>query len=98
MSSEDRAALVALFRSTGGTRWYRNKNWDTGADLSQWYGVHVKQDGRVVELWLSSNNLEGILGLFRSFLKMSAALLTVCLASPRAHHTTSCYCIESSGF
>ncbi|CAM9500105.1 unnamed protein product, partial [Ectocarpus sp. 8 AP-2014] len=24
MSSEDRAALVALFRSTGGTRWDRN--------------------------------------------------------------------------
>ncbi|CBJ28474.1 Hypothetical leucine rich repeat protein [Ectocarpus siliculosus] len=59
MASEDRAALVALFRSAGGTRWHRNKNWDTGADLSQWYGVHVKHDGRVVELWLSSNNLEG---------------------------------------
>ncbi|CAN0058079.1 unnamed protein product [Ectocarpus sp. 6 AP-2014] len=92
MESEDRAALVALFRSAGGSRWHRNKNWDTGADLSQWYGVHVKPDGRVVELWLSSNNLEGILGLFRIFLKMSAALLTVCLAFAQSPS----HCIESS--
>ncbi|CAN0057297.1 unnamed protein product [Ectocarpus sp. 6 AP-2014] len=59
MSSEDRAALVALFRSTGGTRWRRNDNWDTGADLSQWQGVKVNEDGRVVVLQLPSYNVEG---------------------------------------
>ncbi|CAM9735377.1 unnamed protein product [Ectocarpus sp. 12 AP-2014] len=59
MSSEDRAALIALFRSTGGTRWENNDNWDKDADLSKWHGVQVNEDGRVVGLWLSSNNLEG---------------------------------------
>ncbi|CAM9751697.1 unnamed protein product [Ectocarpus sp. 4 AP-2014] len=59
MSSEDRAALVALFRSTGGTRWIFNANWATDADLSKWHGVEVNQHGRVVELGLNSNNLSG---------------------------------------
>ena len=68
MSSDgDRAALVALFRSTGGARWKYNNNWDTDADLSQWRGVQVNVDGRVVKLRLSSNNLEGILMLMISF-------------------------------
>ncbi|CAN0481472.1 unnamed protein product, partial [Ectocarpus sp. 12 AP-2014] len=44
MSSEDRAELVALFQSTGGTLWKHNAYWDTDAQLSQWYGVHVNRD------------------------------------------------------
>ncbi|CAN0057169.1 unnamed protein product [Ectocarpus sp. 6 AP-2014] len=59
MSSEDRAALVALFWSTGGTRWILNANWATDADLSKWHGVEVNQHGRVVELDLNNNNLRG---------------------------------------
>ncbi|CAM9150683.1 unnamed protein product [Ectocarpus sp. 8 AP-2014] len=59
MSSGDRAALVALFRSTGGTRWRFSNNWDTKADLSKWHGVEVNDDGRVVKLVLLSNNLKG---------------------------------------
>ncbi|CAM9716461.1 unnamed protein product, partial [Ectocarpus sp. 12 AP-2014] len=58
MSSEDRAALVALFRSTGGTRWHQKACWDTDADLSRWYGVEVNDHGRVVELILNYNNLQ----------------------------------------
>ncbi|CAM9596837.1 unnamed protein product [Ectocarpus fasciculatus] len=59
MSSRDRAALVALFRSTGGVRWIQKHNWDTDADLSRWYGVQVNGDGRVVKLRLAYNNLKG---------------------------------------
>ncbi|CAM9160171.1 unnamed protein product, partial [Ectocarpus fasciculatus] len=59
MSSGDRAALVALFRSTGGTRWRQKKSWDTDADLSQWHGVEVNDDGRVVGLYLLFNKLKG---------------------------------------
>lgn len=61
MAWEDRAALVALFRSTGGTRWTKSNNWNTGADLSQWHGVEVNSEGRVVKLLLEKNNLKGIL-------------------------------------
>ncbi|CAM9597089.1 unnamed protein product, partial [Ectocarpus sp. 12 AP-2014] len=59
MSSEDRAALLALFWFTGGTRWKRNTNWNTDAHLSEWHGVKVDQDGRVVELSLNKNHVKG---------------------------------------
>ncbi|CAM9450046.1 unnamed protein product [Ectocarpus sp. 12 AP-2014] len=59
MASEDRAALVALFRSTRGIRWKQNSNWDTDTDLAQWYGVQVNEDGLVMALRLSRNNIEG---------------------------------------
>ncbi|CAM9483769.1 unnamed protein product [Ectocarpus sp. 12 AP-2014] len=77
MSSEDRAVLVALFRSTGGTRWLQNSKWDKDADLSRWYGVYVNDDGRVVKLNLNSNNLEGILSLLRRFRKHHMSAFTL---------------------
>eukprot|EP00752_Nemacystus_decipiens_P001249 g1247.t2 len=55
----DRAALSALFRSTGGAEWRRKDNWDTGADLSRWFGVKVDAQGRVVRLALVGNFLRG---------------------------------------
>lgn len=60
MPSPDRDVLLALFRSTCGTNWRRNDNWGKNADLSQWHGVKANNQGRVVELSLSGNNLEGI--------------------------------------
>lgn len=60
MASVDCSALVALFRSTNGVRYWTNKdNWGTDADLSLWHGVKVNQEGQVVELILSGNNLRG---------------------------------------
>ncbi|CAN0307188.1 unnamed protein product, partial [Ectocarpus fasciculatus] len=55
----DRAALVALFRSTDGVNWKANSNWDTDAELATWEGVRVNQEGRVVKLILRDNNLNG---------------------------------------
>lgn len=60
MASTDRAALLALIRSTGGAKWGNKDNWGTDADLSRWYGVRVNHQGRVVQLDLSLNNLEGM--------------------------------------
>ncbi|CAN0451443.1 unnamed protein product, partial [Pylaiella littoralis] len=59
MAETDRAALVALYNATGGAKWYNNRNWCTNATLSQWYGVDVDTQGRVVKLALNSNNLQG---------------------------------------
>ncbi|CAN0021352.1 unnamed protein product [Ectocarpus fasciculatus] len=59
MALTDRAALVALFRSTGGASWGRKDSWDTSAELATWSGVEVNDDGRVVRLSLGSNNLQG---------------------------------------
>ncbi|CAM9699413.1 unnamed protein product, partial [Ectocarpus sp. 12 AP-2014] len=59
MASPDRDALVALFHATGGDNWTRKSNWCTSAKLGTWEGVKVNQQGRVVELDLSDNNLRG---------------------------------------
>lgn len=61
MTSVDRGVLVALFRSTNGAGWKNKDCWDTGAALELWYGVKVNQEGRVVELDLDDNNLQGAL-------------------------------------
>ncbi|CAN0109764.1 unnamed protein product, partial [Ectocarpus sp. 8 AP-2014] len=59
MSSTDREALIVLFRLTGGAGWTRRDNWDTDAVLATWHGVRVNDQGRVVELILGRNNLQG---------------------------------------
>ncbi|CAM9597019.1 unnamed protein product, partial [Ectocarpus sp. 12 AP-2014] len=59
ISSEDRAALLTLFLSTGGTKWKKHDKWGTDAELWRWQGVNVNQDGRVVMLDLSNKSLEG---------------------------------------
>ncbi|CAN0274946.1 unnamed protein product, partial [Scytosiphon promiscuus] len=58
MASRDRHVLIAFYNATGGANWRRNTNWNTDADLSEWYGVEVHED-RVVKLSLNWNNLEG---------------------------------------
>ena len=54
----DRAALVALYQTTGGTNWTRDWNWLTNKPLDTWWGVKTV-DGRVTELRLDGNRLEG---------------------------------------
>ncbi|CAM9777221.1 unnamed protein product [Ectocarpus sp. 4 AP-2014] len=61
MPSTDREALVALYNATGGACWRRNVNWDTDANLSTWHGVQVNDQGRVVKLSLTNNNLTGFI-------------------------------------
>lgn len=58
MASTDRDLLLALYQSAGAEA--NLPNWYTDADLSEWYGVKVNDQGRVVELDLSINNLQGI--------------------------------------
>lgn len=60
---------MALYSSAGGHRWIlqgwtHNECWGTGAELSQWFGVDVNAEGRVVKLDLSNNNLKGITTFF----------------------------------
>lgn len=57
--AEDRAILVALYNVTGGDAWSQNTGWCTDAPISEWHGVTVDEEGRVVRLQLRHNNLEG---------------------------------------
>lgn len=57
--STDRAALTALYEATNGAGWKNSDNWLSDAPLTQWYGVEVDAFGRVAELRLEGNDLEG---------------------------------------
>jgi Leucine-rich repeat (LRR) protein len=55
----DRLALEALFKSTGGANWTNKTGWMTDAELGDWHGVEVDEEGRVTELDLEENGLAG---------------------------------------
>ncbi len=59
VNHNDRAALVALYDSTGGANWDDNTNWKSSAAIGTWYGVATDDAGRVVSLDLGSNSLSG---------------------------------------
>ncbi|CAN0467615.1 unnamed protein product, partial [Hapterophycus canaliculatus] len=59
MASIDRDVLVILYRSTGGREWKQSTDWCTSADLADWHGVEVNDQGRVVKLRLHGNGLKG---------------------------------------
>lgn len=59
MFQADRKVLARLYHCTGGPTWTRSENWTTKADISTWRGVKVNSKGRVVQLNLQNNNLQG---------------------------------------
>ena len=61
--AQDRAALRVLFLQTDGPNWTDNTNWFSfNAPLSEWHGVSTDEQGRVEELRLSANGLNGTIG------------------------------------
>ena len=53
------AALHALYNATDGANWINSDNWLTDAPLSDWHGIKTDDDGRITEIYLIGNNLEG---------------------------------------
>ena len=58
-SQEDRETLERFYETTGGEQWDENENWNSEEPLNQWYGVDTDDEGEVVSLRLSENNLSG---------------------------------------
>ena len=58
-SATDRSALVSLYKALNGSKWSRNDNWMSERPLREWYGVTSDADGRILELFLSNNRLDG---------------------------------------
>ena len=52
----DRAALVALYDSTGGDNWRGNTNWKSDKPLGEWYGITTNEDGRVESIDFNHHN------------------------------------------
>ena len=59
ISPVERSALIELYNSTEGTQWREQEGWlgPPGTE-GDWYGLEV-QDGHVIKVDLSSNNLRG---------------------------------------
>ncbi len=57
--TDDRAALVALYEATDGPNWTNKENWSSAAPLGEWYGVTTDDNGRVTNLNLTDNSLQG---------------------------------------
>ncbi len=55
----ERTALRAIYREANGEGWTNSDNWCSEKPLGEWYGVATDDDGHVVELRLSRNNLRG---------------------------------------
>ncbi|CAN0048770.1 unnamed protein product [Ectocarpus sp. 4 AP-2014] len=65
----DRAVLMALYSATNGPTllgivatyggWNRTNGWGTSRPISEWHGVTVGNNGRVIRLKLAGNNLRG---------------------------------------
>jgi len=53
-------ALVTLYLTTNGAGWKNNRNWLTGHQISNWYGLSVL-DGHVSSIKLGQNKLQGFL-------------------------------------
>ena len=53
----DRAALVALYNSTGGGNWTIATKWLSEDPIGEWFGVSTDSSGRVTLLELADNNL-----------------------------------------
>lgn len=54
-----RDALAALYSATEGINWIEQSNWLSDTPLRDWHGVVLNDDGHIVELHLSDNNLRG---------------------------------------
>ena len=55
----DLEALIAFYNATDGDHWLDNTNWLSEQPLQYWKGVHINEEGRIVELRLGGNNLSG---------------------------------------
>ena len=55
----DRAALMALYNSSGSAFWTDHTNWGSNEPLGTWYGVTTDANGRVTALNLFYNRLRG---------------------------------------
>lgn len=55
----DLYATASFFVSTGGTFWTNNNKWKSGDPVCIWHGVACDENGHVVSIVLSNNNLLG---------------------------------------
>jgi subtilisin family serine protease len=65
------AALVTLYEATDGANWTNNDGWLSTNTPCSWSGIICSLDGHVSNIWLGSNNLQGVIpGVLGAFTKL----------------------------
>ncbi|MDE2828102.1 MAG: T9SS type A sorting domain-containing protein [Bacteroidota bacterium] len=59
-SEADSLVLVTLYNFSGGASWFDNTGW-LQAPVSQWHGIALNSNGRVMSIDLGDNGLSGLL-------------------------------------
>lgn len=57
--ADERGALTALYKATGGKKWSRNQSWGSSKPLNEWAGITCNDAGVVTQINLKENNLQG---------------------------------------
>ena len=58
----ERSVLENFYIELGGDKWKTNTNWyKTDVDICEWYGITCTENGHVLQISLSDNNLDGII-------------------------------------
>lgn len=71
-----REALKQLYKATNGKHWHRHEWWLSRKPLSEWEGITCNDNGEVIKIELSKNNLQGKLpDIFGAFPALEKLLL-----------------------
>ncbi len=57
----DKAALQKIYTSLNGPQWKNKRDWNSTKPLDEWYGINTDANGRVTEILLYSNDLQGVI-------------------------------------
>lgn len=56
--SDDLSCLKEFYKSTNGDKWEVNNNWNT-SNYCQFLGITCNDDGNIIKIDLSTNNMHG---------------------------------------
>lgn len=71
-----REALKQLYKATNGKHWHRHEGWMTRKPIGEWEGITCNDEGEIVKIDLSKNNLHGKLpDIFDAFPSLEQLLL-----------------------
>jgi Leucine-rich repeat (LRR) protein len=59
LRDRERQVLTAFYEALGGPDWIQRDFWVSERPVGEWHGVETDADGRVVQLTIYDNNLEG---------------------------------------
>lgn len=58
--ADDYRCLIDLYKSTNGDKWEANTNWN-GTNYCEFLGIVCNDEGNIIEIDLSTNNMHGSL-------------------------------------